>query len=247
MSCKYCKNKEQTKDHCAYCGTVFKTVEANFIFGITAKEVAMCELTMTERYLIIRTIGTGEVLTSGMAFGAFGILGEAIAQKAMKDKGTYGFYDLRDFAKVIYPYKCIGIKKNTAIKFINRDGTDFIINFNRSGMFVDMAAKVAQDLVSLGIYVENGEPYTFNECCSRPYLNAETIDRYISPSAASFVKVEGGNNARVPLPQQPYANAQPVMNAGAVQNMPPVLYCEHCGAALVSGRRFCGMCGNPVK
>ena len=185
-TCDFCKNKEQKNGECVYCGNTYLGGEADVLFGMTHKEKVPCRFSITNKYLIIMGIGAGELLGKGAAFGAFGILGEALAEKAIKHDNVHGFYDLREIAKIIFPYQCPKIKHKRAMKIINADGTDFILDLTRSGMLTSTTQKVVTTLAALGVYVESGERrLNSSSCTSTKILGSSAFTTCSSPLTIS--------------------------------------------------------------
>jgi len=189
--CEFCKAEGQKTGTCAYCGTVYYTAGVTFIYGQTEKESYGSEFRLTDKYLIVRSVSNGEMLgnvTAGAAFGLIGALAATAVDAARKK--NYGFYDLHDLQKVIYPYHTKSLKKDTAFKFVNKDGTDFVLNFNLNGMFSGKAAKNFADiLVKNGIFVEDGSRTDYGVCCMKPFVNKETFGTRVCQSAATFVRM----------------------------------------------------------
>lgn len=189
--CEFCKAEGQKTGTCAYCGTVYYTAGVTFIYGQTEKDSYGSEFRLTNKYLIVRSVSKAEMagnVTAGAAFGLIGALAATAVDSARKK--SYGFYDLQDLQKVIYPYHTNSLKKDTAFKFINKDGSDFVLNFNLNGMFSGKAAKdFAATLVNLGVFVENGAGSTYPFCCMTPFVNQATFATRVCQSAATFVKM----------------------------------------------------------
>lgn len=189
--CEFCKAEGQKTGTCAYCGTVYYTAGVTFIYGQTEKDSYGSEFRLTNKYLIVRSVSKAEMagnVTAGAAFGLIGALAATAVDSARKK--SYGFYDLQDLQKVIYPYHTNSLKKDTAFKFINKDGSDFVLNFNLNGMFCGKAAKnFADALVKVGVFVENGTGSKYPFCCMNPFVNQATFAARVCQSAATFVKM----------------------------------------------------------
>lgn len=222
--CDFCKAEGQKTGSCAYCGTVYYTAGVTFIYGQTEKESYGSEFRLTDKYLIVRSVSKAEMagnVTAGAAFGLIGALAATAVDAARKK--NYGFYDLQELQKVIYPYHTNSLKKDTAFKFVNKDGSDFVLNFNLNGLFSGKAAKnFADTLVKVGIYVENGAGTQYPFCCMNPFVNQATFGTRVCPSAATFVKMTDQQFIAQPIanvaqaPQQPVAQ-QPVYQSPPVQ------------------------------
>lgn len=228
--CDFCKAEGQKTGTCAYCGTVYYTAGVTFIYGQTEKESYGSEFRLTDKYLIVRSVSKAEMagnVTAGAAFGLIGALAATAVDSARKK--NYGFYDLQELQKVIYPYHTNSLKKDTAFKFVNKDGSDFVLNFNLNGLFSGKAAKnFADTLVKVGIYVENGAGTQYPFCCMNPFVNQTTFGTRVCPSAATFVKMTDqqfiaqpiSNVAQTQQPVQPVQ--QPVYQVPVQQPVQPV-------------------------
>ena len=191
-SCEFCNAEGQKAGQCAYCGTGKYTSGASFIYGKKEGEACACEFTLTDKYLIVRSLSAGETMGMAAAGAAFGVLGvlTAAAVNAAIDK-SYGFYDLQEVEKVIFPYFTKGIKKELAFKFVNKDGTDFVLLFNQSGFSGKKVAKTFSEVLpKLGIPMEDGTGRQNEVCCEKPFVDAKTFGLRVCQSAAAFVKLE---------------------------------------------------------
>lgn len=229
--CEFCKAEGQKTGTCAYCGTVYYTAGVTFIYGQTEKDSYSSEIRLTNKYLIVRSVSKAEMVGNIAAASAVGLIG-GLAATAVDSarKKSYGFYDLQDLQKVIYPYHTNSLKKDTAFKFINRDGSDFVLNFNLNGMFNGNAANnFAGALVKVGVFLENGAESKYPFYCMNPFVNQATFATRVCQSAAAFVKmtdeqfiaypISGGtqtNQAQTAL--QDYS--QPVQLAPVVETIP---------------------------
>lgn len=223
--CEFCKVEGQKTGTCAYCGTVYYTAGVTFIYGQTEKDSYGSEFRLTNKYLIVRSVSKAEMagnVTAGAAFGLIGALAATAVDSARKK--SYGFYDLQDLQKVIYPYHTNSLKKDTAFKFINKDGSDFVLNFNLNGMFSGKAAKnFADALVKVGVFVENGAGSKYPFCCMNPFVNQATFATQVCQSAATFVKMTDEQFIAPPISgttQTNQAQANPQGYAQPVQQSP---------------------------
>ena len=208
--CEFCKAEGQKTGTCAYCGTVYYTAGVTFIYGQTEKDSYGSEFRLTNKYLIVRNVSKAEMVgnvTAGAAFGLIGALAATAVDSARKK--SYGFYDLQDLQKVIYPYHTNSLKKDTAFKFINKDGSDFVLNFNLNGMFSGKAAKnFADALVKVGVFVENGAGSKYPFCCMNPFVNQATFATRVCQTAATFVKMTDGQFIAPPISGETQMNQE---------------------------------------
>ncbi len=222
-----CKADGQKTGTCAYCGTVFYTAGVTFIYGETEKESYSSEFRLTDKYLIVKCVSKAEMVGSitaeAVGYSIGGLVGGLIGGMAANavetsQKKSYGFYDLQELQKVIYPYHTDSLKKDTAFKFINKDGSDFVLNFNLNGLFSDKAAKnFADTLVKVGIYVENGSCKQYPFCCMNPFVNRTTFGTRVCPSAATFVKMTDQQFIAQPISNVVETLQQPLYAQSAVQ------------------------------
>lgn len=189
-NCEFCKNMLQPKSACPCCGTVISSATATFIYGQSDKASSGCAINVTNKFLIIRSVSKSELasMTGAASMGLIGaVIGEAINSSIKK---VYAYYDLTEIQKVIYPYHNYKLKKDTAIKFVNRDGTDFIIVLNMNGLFSPKAARnFVNGLMKVGLQVEDGSAVNHGyEFCSHPFVNESTFSTRVCSSAATFVQ-----------------------------------------------------------
>lgn len=220
--CEYCKNEGQKTNACAYCGTLTCTGMATFIYGYTEKESYGCQFTLTDKYFIVKGVSQKEMAAgtaSGAAFGLVGALIFEAARSELAKKTPYAFYDLQELQKVIFPYHTGRLKKDTAFKFVNKDGSDFIIYFNLNGVFSAKSARTfLTALAKSNIYVENGGAIN-NVCCEKPFVNQETLGTRVCQSAATFVRMNEKQFIAPPMvstgysPQYTQPVQQPVYQA----------------------------------
>lgn len=191
-NCDFCKTVGQKTGMCVNCGTDYYIAGLTFIYGPTVNHGYSSEVRLTDKYLIVRKVSKGEMAGNLGAGAGFGVLGIMVneALKSAKKK-TYAFYDLKELDRVIYPYYTNTLKKDTAFKFVNKDGSDFVLNFNLNGMFCSKVAReFAAMLPKVGICVENGTGTIHPVCCEKPFVTIDTFATRVCPSAAAFVQME---------------------------------------------------------
>ncbi len=253
--CDYCHAQIQTTGVCPHCGTTQYTADGKIIYGATANDVSRCEMVITEKYLIIRRVSNAEArgATVGRAFGLVGILAaDLISQKSR----PHGFYALSDFRKGIFPYLNKGIKKKNAIKLITNDGRDFILIFDKPGVF-DGTKKVIKKMVErIGAAipsVEDGSGMNYgNVYCENPYVTFETFDNvkpgYSAPPRPSAYNASAGNNSFTgntsAAAQQQHSRPQPTPQQTAQTTTEQAkVRCPQCGALVPAASKFCSRCG----
>jgi hypothetical protein len=233
--CELCGTEGQKALTCAYCGTNQIATVVTFIYGASKKESCNCEIRLTNKYLITRNVSKKELVSGTVAGAAFGLIGAAAAAAVDSARQKcYGYLDLQDIEKAIYPYHTQEAKSKTAVKLINRDGSDFVLNFNMNGaLFSVKTAKTFVELLSgTGIPVENGAGTVYPVYCMKPYMNADTLGKLVCHSAATFVKMSVDQMIMPPMD---------TVSAPAVPSRPAL--CPHCGTAILGEDKFCGTCG----
>lgn len=230
--CKLCKTEGETAGKCSKCGNSYFNGVADFIYGKIEKESTGCECILTNKYLIVRHISRKEMLGSTTAVAAGGLLGAAVAGAVQKArKFTYGFYDLKEIDKVVYPFNAKGIKTDTAFKFILKDGSDFILHFDLNGMFCKKVAKnFLKSLETAGIKAEQGSSEKQPQCCQKPFVNKENFFLHVAHSAGKFVQLAEGqfiappctaDGSTTPLPETaPQPEATPTTTDSAAAEAP---------------------------
>ena len=104
----------------------------------------------------------------------------------------YGFYDLKEIEKVIYPYRNSKFKKNNALKIVNKDGSDMIIKQVIGAVSMD---KLAACFQAGGVKIDSSCTDYGKVFCSKPFVDKKTMGARICPSALGFVKPVKGNFA----------------------------------------------------
>ena len=267
--CAFCFNEFPKKEKCPYCGDALFSMSGAFITGREKNLREECSLVLTDRYIIVRKISASEQ-AGGAVAAQFGLVGALIgsAVDAARDK-FYGFYDLREIQRAIFPYNTASYSKNTVVKFINKDGTEFAVDCHNSGTFASrkkVAKQFVENLMQVGIPVEDGSQFTYNLYCERPLVNDDTWYRRVCASAVSFVQLTSKQLLAAPI--VPYANQNyyqpqtPAQQAVPIQQMPiqpqvqpnvPVRqvqssggFCMNCGSKLLPNSAFCAVCGTKV-
>lgn len=192
--CPYCKN-EITDKNCLYCGTGVRVLIGTLFCSTDNRDAAECAGTLTNRFLIIRGKTKDEIAKSAVA-GGFGLIGSLIhdAVDASKDY-PFGYYDLREIRKAVFPFYNAKIKKPVAIRFELLDGSDFILQMYGK----KYAAAMAADLSNVGVYVENGEGQNAGPFyCAKPFCVTSTIGLRVAPSA-TFVRLMPGQGIAPPM------------------------------------------------
>ncbi len=196
--CDYCKTMGQKTETCVHCGAHVFGGAATFIFGPSRKDSEGCNFSLTRNYLIVRAVSKGSMVGSTAAAAAGGLVGALVASAvdAAKEK-SFGFYDLREIQTVIYPYHAKGLKKDLAFRFINRDGSDFVLLFDLNGMFCKKTAQnFAKALSQVGLQPVAGDPAESPCCCCRPFLDKTTFGNRLCVSAAAFMPQAAAQRAQ---------------------------------------------------
>ena len=186
--CKYCKTPNEKTGQCRYCGNVMFKFFGTMYYGATKKQGSACEFVFTNKYLLVNPFTKGEMVGNVTA-GMFGILGCFIANGINNSKTQhYAFYDLQKVNTIVFPYNAKGLKKGTAFKFFMNDGTDFIISFNKNGLFsAKYAHQFSKLLAQARFPLVSGAGNAFPALCMNPMVTKETYCRYVAPSAIPFL------------------------------------------------------------
>ncbi|MCC8029666.1 MAG: hypothetical protein LIO75_07730 [Lachnospiraceae bacterium] len=193
--CKYCGNQMEKHAVCPYCGMVLDVENsAVLIYGSSLKDRVEVSVILTERYIIVRK-QMNSAVQAGMR--QFGLVGSLVAEGINSAKAKpCGFYDLREVYSVIYPYRAKGIRKNTGMKFINVDNSEFILTFQNK----KIARKMCGYFQQIGIWVYYAEDQRFDKIyCQKMFVNRETCDKRICYSAGGFVQRSEGVYISMPL------------------------------------------------
>lgn len=257
--CCYCKSSIQTGAVCTHCEKIIYTAGGKIIYGKTIKDIIDCEVTLTDKYLIIRKVSKAEV--RGTRIGnAGGLVGAIIAEAAKSpEEKPHGFYLLSNIAKGIYPYKANGIKRNNAIKLINKDSTDFILIFDKPG-FIDGTAKVLKKMVAnirnAVPVVEDSSRLNFGAVlCANPYVTFDTLDKIkaVPMTSAQPTPTQAYSHTSTPAstptcnqPSQPTITPEPKNYSEDTTTAPTKVRCVKCGNFVFSDRNFCNKCGTKI-
>ncbi len=162
--CDFCKNEYHGGDFCPNCGGVYAYLNnISFVYGTDPTQATPTDIYITDKYIIAYNLA---------------------AAPYYNGNNVYGYYDLKEIHKVIYPYYTRKYKKATAIKVINRDYTDFIL----ADLHPQNAAEIVNLLASLGVTVEDGSGVTYEDTyCQYPFVTYDTYGARICASASAFV------------------------------------------------------------
>lgn len=192
--CKLCKTEGENAGNCKNCGNTYFNGAAHFIYDKTEKDSTCSECILTNKYLIVRHVPKKELVSGTAMVAAGGLLGAAVNSAINKArKMVFGFYDINEIEKVIYPFNAKGIKTDTAFRVVNKDGSDFILHFDLNGMFCKKIAKQFQGaLETAGIKVEQGSSEKQPVCCQKPFVNELNFFLRVAHSAGKFVQLAEG-------------------------------------------------------
>ena len=223
--CPYCKQElAEKKSDCPNCGKVLSNPEGAIFFGKTRREQADVEVVLTEKFLLLRKLSKALTYGAATVDANFGIAG-SLASSAMSAaaKRIYGYFDLREISRIVYPFINKWAKKPVALRVVMQNGGDFVLLFPK-----DVTQALAERLSSLGIPCENGQMHDAGEqYCLSPFLTKDSFHQRIAESAKGFVTpgkeqyftplLTGGTQEPIPPVPQPDAEPQP---APARQNIP---------------------------
>lgn len=259
--CDYCQRGINKVGVCPDCGTTIYMAGGQIVYGATAKDSCGCEVAITEKYLIIRKVSKAE--STGTMFGnAGGLLGIVLTDAVRKSiVRPYGFYALSNIQKGIFPYQTNGLKKKNAIKLINKDGTDFILIFDKPGM-VDGTKKVLKKMVeyirAAIPVIEDGSDMNYgNAHCINPFVTLETLDKVKSDYAMSMphpvqqavVQAKTNLQSEVTPIQKNTRSEDCLAQQQVVQtdSKTTKVQCLQCGTYVFDGSKFCHECGQKIE
>ena len=189
--CPNCRNEIVERGRCPYCGDSLVMLEGTVICDAARKDTRICHGVLTTRYIVLRAETQGEAVGDAVA-GSFGLIGSLI-QVGIDSKKQYpfGFIDLREVQKVVYPFYNAKLKKPYWVRIVMKDGSDLILGLDKR-----TAPELAAKLPTLGVYVENGENQNAGTVyCSKPFINTQSLGLRVAASAAQFVKPLQGQYA----------------------------------------------------
>lgn len=194
--CEHCKTQGQTTKRCSFCGKVICTEKAQFIYGPTEKQAVPVEVTLTSRYLLVRDRSKGAPYKSAIAQEMLGLLPPAEAQAIKGSKQIpYGYYDLQELSHVIYPLRTKEIIRLVALRFVNKDGSCFVLRFKRK----KVAKKFAKRLRKLRVSLLDKSEFVYNVCSPAPFVRKDNFGLRVCHSAAPFVKKLPGQFVAQPI------------------------------------------------
>ena len=199
--CDYCKSAEVVRGTCPNCGSVLCNSQECHIISGTNSAFELARITLTDKYMMLYVRSKGKTIVAAN----FGLLG-LLAAEALSSGNRYGFYDLKEIEKVIYPYRNRKFKKDNALKIVNKDGSDMIIKHVLGAISMD---KLAACFKAAGIAIDSSCIDYGKVFCARPFVDKKTIAARICPSAAGFVKPVKGNFAAPSVSGQPISAAAP--------------------------------------
>lgn len=245
--CDYCKSAELIGATCPNCGRILCNFQECHIISGTKASTELARITITDKYMILYVRGTGKTV----AAASFGVLG-ALAANALSSGNRYGFYDLKEIEKVVYPYRNSKFKKDNALKIVNKDGSDMIIKQVIGAVSMD---KLAVCFKAGGVPIDSSGTDYGKVFCNKPFVDKKTMAARICPSAVGFVKPVKGNFAAesvggavesapapTPTPVQP-VNVEPVQASSTQQDAPAFKFCFKCGNKIGADDLFCAKCG----
>jgi len=142
-----------------------------FVFGPSESDMRPVEFILTDKYILIREVSAVNTVDSNDA-----------------KNSSYAFYDLKEIDRVIYPYYTKRFGKSPVFRFVNLDGTDFVLSF---GFVQKTLDKLAQTFMSVGLMVATGAR-VYDICCEKPFVDFDSCIKRVSISAAQFVELADG-------------------------------------------------------
>lgn len=254
-NCEYCKGVNADKSGCPNCGRYLRRFDEVQIISGTNSATEIARLSMTDKYMMIHRTSGGEKTIAA----SFGLIG-SLAASALSSGTLYGFYDLKEMEKVIFPYHNKKFKKNNALKIVNKDGSDLIIKSVIGAVGMD---KIAECFAACGVFVQDGTNMDFGkDFCVRPFVDKKTMGSRICPSAVPFVKPVRGNfyaesvsgvlntapksaPVEVKVAEEPKPISVETVPAHKEETVtePTFKFCYNCGKRLDIDDMFCSGCG----
>lgn len=264
--CDFCKAAEIVAGSCPNCGRILCNFQECHIISGTKPSTELARISLTDKYMMLYIRGAGKTVASA----SFGLLG-ALAAEALSSGNRYGFYDLKEIEKVIYPYRNSKFKKDNALKIVNKDGSDMIIKQVIGAVSMD---KIAACFKAGGVTIDSSCKDYGKVFCAKPFVDKKTMAARICPSAISFVKPVKGNfpaesvsgqNVPEPVKAEPVkqeepkvvyappvdmkveekkAEKEPVSSPPVQESAPEFKFCFKCGNKIPANDLFCGKCGS---
>ena len=208
--CIYCRQNtyDRSKHFCTSCGKPklgFNDVLV--VYGKTWSDKCFGRMAFTDKFLIIKK---ETQLRKGVA-ASFGLVGAIVASVADPSKGSpLGYYSLSEIKHVIWPYNNRKLKRAECMKIVNRDGSDLILKGELTcTMFVDVVKRFKE----CNVTVIDGKNQNFGDTyCEKPFVNADTLGRRVSPDAAGVVRMMRENFV---APAIAVPNSEPVASLEA--------------------------------
>ena len=185
--CDFCKAAELVGGTCPNCGRILCNFEECHIISGTNASTELARISITDKYMMLYIRGAGRTI----ATASFGLVG-ALASEVLSSGNRYGFYDLKELEKVIYPYRNSKFKKDNALKIVNKDGSDMIIKQVIGAVGMN---KLAACFKAAGVSIDSSCTDYGKVFCNKPFVDKKTMAARICPSALSFVKPVKGNFA----------------------------------------------------
>lgn len=221
MACIYCKNGNSKRVYpdipntrrCNICGSIYSyddTGVTDLVYGSSWRERCAVRYAITDRYLMLH-VNRGAEKPRG---GLLGIFVAAAVQMARDDETRYGYYALSELRHVVYPFRANKIKGDVGIRFVFRDGSDFILK-RGYGHWTGVCAFLKE----AGVEIVDGSDRHFGDrYCQKPFINEDTADLRVCAPAAEEIQMMEGNLA-VPLIGGAEAEQMPVKSAPMLQTI----------------------------
>ncbi len=257
--CPHCFKNVSDIDVCPDCGTSLWTLNnAKIYCGKTTKDDSYTILTVTDKYVVLKRISAGELNARAFS-GLFGVLGVLTVAAATSKERSSGFIAYEDVEKAIYPFIAKGVKKNSSVKLIMKDGTDVVLEIGHK-----KTRNALLEQISEVEYGGNEKPSEI--ICENPYTNLHGFDKLPrkgiddvpekkktrkkksaekkeTESDGTEVAEPATEAPAEPVPEVKIPEAKPVEgNTGKIP-----LKCEKCGELVPEDSKFCNHCGETVK
>ena len=141
MRCVLCKNAETRSKYingksctvCPICGAIFEDPNDAYLCYGDKKSRGMDVLfTVSDRYIFFHRLKGFERIIYGLGI-IFGIIIAMMVRSAKKNRMPYSFVDINDVDHIIAPYKNRKFKKDDAMKFVMKDGSELFAYPDKAG------------------------------------------------------------------------------------------------------------------
>ncbi len=203
-TCNYCGKEIAFPANCGSCGKTIYGAMGRIICGRVAQEESRCNIVVTDKYLIIGSVSKAEA-RSGRMSGGLGLIGALVVEAAVETKKrSYGYYNLDQFVRLIFPYVGGGIKKKNAMKLITKDGKDLILICDQPGTWDSVGKALQKTVDALRSKIPN-----FEDGSKKNYGPYACLDPLVDLTNFDKVRLGVPEPEPEPKPKKPRAPRKP--------------------------------------